>query len=227
MSFILQGFICVIIGYFIGGINFSYIIGRLHGFDIRTVGSRNAGGSNAIITMGKKTGAICCILDILKAYAAIRITMKLFPMFKLAYALTAASSILGHMFPVFMHFKGGKGLACLGGSILAYSPKVFIIMLIIELILLLVINYLVVVPISSSIAYPIVYGILESSAIGWAIFLPVTIAMFCKHIENLKRIRQGAELHFSYIWNKEAEQERITENIRNIDADQADKIWRK
>lgn len=225
MSIIYQGLLCIVIGYFVGGINAAYIAGRLRGFDIRTVGSRNAGGSNAIITMGKATGAICCLFDIFKAYAAISLTMYLFPDFKYAFALTSVSTILGHMFPILMHFKGGKGLACLGGSLLAYSPKLFLIMLIVELVLLLIVNYLCVVPITASIAYPIIYGILESSIIGALILLPVSACMFCKHIENLRRISQGTELHFSYMWHKEEETERITENIRKIDESEVDTLW--
>lgn len=226
MSMIYHGVFCVIIGYFIGGINAAYIAGRLRGFDIRTVGSRNAGGSNAIITMGKLTGAICCLFDIFKAYAAIKLAMYLFPSLKFAFALTSTSVILGHMFPIFMHFKGGKGLACLGGSLLAYNPKVFLVILLIEFVLLLIVNYLCVVPITSSIAYPVVYGVLESSVAGACILIPVTVAMVCKHIENLKRISQGAELHFSYMWNKEAEKERITKNIREISEEDANTLWR-
>ena len=225
MKTVISLLLCAAMGYLIGSINPSYLIARRKGFDIREAGSGNAGGSNALITMGKAVGAFCCVFDILKAYFVIKFALHLFAGLKLVYPVTAASCIIGHMFPVFMKFHGGKGLACLGGSILAYSPRVFFIMLTIELVLAFLINYICVVPITVSVIYPILYGILESSFAGFVIFLPVTFSMVYKHMENLNRIRKGLELHFSYLWKKDEERERLTENISQIDETQVDRVW--
>lgn len=216
----------MLLAYLVGSLNPSYIFAKIKGFDIRSTGSGNAGGSNALITMGKLIGVICCLFDIFKAYFVIRFLTSIFGGTKLVYAVSSMSCIMGHMFPFYMHFRGGKGLACLGGSILAYSPQVFLIFLGIELVLVLLIDYICVVPITASVAFPITYAIIESNPIGGLIFLPVIVAMVYKHFENLKRIGQGTELHLSYLWNKEEEKERINANIREIDESKLDSVWR-
>ncbi len=220
--------VSILAGYLVGCINPSYFIGKLKGFDIRKSGSRNAGGSNALITMGKLIGALCMIFDILKAFAIIGIMVALFPDVPYLYSITGVACILGHMFPFYLGFKGGKGLACLGGMILAFNWKVFVVMLLLELVLAIVIDYLCVVPITASIAYPAVYGLMSGNLVGALIILVATAAMVIKHLENLKRIRQGTELHFSYLWrkDKESEKARILENVKKIDETQVGTIWR-
>lgn len=203
---------CLLIGYLIGAFSPSYIIGMLSGFDIRKRGSGNAGASNVIILKGKKMGAFCAILDIAKACLAIWITGKLFPNFSYAFPVTGASCILGHIFPFYMKFKGGKGLACLGGVILMTDVRLFLLMLSIELVVVLIVNYLCVVPMSASVAYAVIYGVLDKSWISFGIFMIVAVVMLFKHMDNLKRIKEGTEVHFSYLWNKEKEIARIKEN---------------
>ena len=75
--------------------------------------------------------------------------------------VTAVSCILGHIFPFYMKFRGGKGLACLGGAILAYNWRLFTVMLVAELLLALLTNYICFVPITASIAFPLIYRHLE------------------------------------------------------------------
>jgi glycerol-3-phosphate acyltransferase PlsY len=229
MKIVFAVIVSIIAGYLVGCINPSYIIAKMKGFDIRKSGSRNAGGSNAVITMGKVVGAICIVFDILKAFAIIGIMAALFPEISFIYSVTGVACIIGHMFPFYMGFKGGKGLACLGGMILAFNWKVFLIMLFIELVLAIVIDYICVVPITASVAYPAVYGIMSGNALGAVIILVATAVMLLKHLENLKRIKQGTELHFSYLWsrNKETEKARIIENVRKIDETQVGTIWRE
>ena len=120
---------CILIGYLIGTINPAYIIGKLRGIDVRKEGSKNAGASNAFIIFGKVLGIFVVFFDIGKACFAIALTDTLFPTFTWSYALTASACILGHIFPFYMKFKGGKGLATLGGAVLMFNPRVLLIML--------------------------------------------------------------------------------------------------
>lgn len=203
---------CLLIGYLIGALSPSYIIGALSGFDIRKKGSGNAGASNVIIVMGKAVGAICALLDIAKACLAVWITGKLFPNFAYAFPITGASCILGHIFPFYMKFRGGKGLACLGGVILMTDVRLFLVMLSVELVVVLIVNYLCVVPMSASVAYAIIYGVMTKEGISVCIFMIAAIVMCLKHVDNLKRIKNGTEVHFSYLWNKEKEIARIKAN---------------
>ena len=220
MNVVFKVLICIITGYLVGTINPAYIIGKAKGFDIRKKGSMNAGASNALIMFGKLVGFLCAAFDIAKASLVVSLTsMFLFPDFELAFSITAVAVILGHMFPFYMKFKGGKGLASLGGVILIYNWKYFLILLSVEIVLVLITDYICFVPISASVIFPISYGIMEKSIIGAVILLIVTVAIMYKHTENLVRIHNKSELHFSYLWNKDKELQRMTDNDIHIDTD--------
>lgn len=216
--------LCILFGYILGGINPSYIIAKLRGFDIRRRGSGNAGASNAIITMGKAIGIFSAIFDILKASAAYLCAPLIFKDLPLAAMIAGTACVLGHIFPAHMKFQGGKGLACLGGVMLAVDWRLFLFMLIFELILVLLVDYICIVPITASILFPILLGVLGNDGAGWllhggdgwlaaAVFSAATVSILSRHIENIRRIIMGKELHFSFLWsrNKEADIARITD----------------
>ncbi len=204
---------CTLIGYFIGAINPSYIISRIRGFDIRKKGSGNAGASNALIIFGKTVGALCAVFDIAKAFFAILIAEKIFSGFVHAYAVTAVACVLGHIFPFYMKFRGGKGLACLAGMVLKFDWRVFLIMLAGAAVIALVTDYICFVPISASVAFPVVYAFMTKDFIGTAIISVLSVVIILKHIVNLKRICQGKEMHISYLWKPKAEMERVKKNL--------------
>ena len=195
--------LCILIGYLIGTINPSYIIAKLRGFDIREKGSKNAGASNALILFGKVIGVGCALLDIAKATFAIWLCGKLFPEIAYSFAVTGVAYILGHVFPFYMKFKGGKGLACLGGMILAFDWRVFLIMLTIEIVVAIVTDYICFVPLTASVIFPVVYGIMRRDVWGALIVALILPLMLYKHKENLRRIKQKTEMPFSFLWNKD------------------------
>ena len=201
---------CILLGYLIGGINPAYIVGRLKGFDIRKRGSGNAGASNAVIVMGKKAGVISALFDIFKAFFVVSLAAQLFSEVVYSKVLAGVSCIVGHIFPAFMGFRGGKGLACIGGMILAYDWRLFIIMLSAELLIALIVDYICVVPITASVAFPLIYAIQTKDSIGTFILLGCAVLILFKHMENLQRIRNGSEAHFSFLWKREEEIERLT-----------------
>jgi glycerol-3-phosphate acyltransferase PlsY len=202
-------FLCLLIGYFIGTVNPSYIIAKINGFDIRQRGSRNAGASNAVILLGKSVGLVCAIFDIAKPCIAIAISRLVFPDFKLNFALTGCACILGHILPFYMGFKGGKGLACLGGVILTFDWRVFLVMLACELVVAFVTNYICFVPMTAAVAWPIIYGVISKDIVGTICFVIVGVVILLKHVENIKRIARGGEMHFSYLWNRKRELKRF------------------
>ena len=201
--------ICILIGYLIGTINPSYIIAKIRGFDIREKGSKNAGASNALILFGKVLGVACALFDIAKATFAIWLCGKLFPELTYSFAVTGVASILGHIFPFYMKFKGGKGLACLGGMILAFDWRVFLVMLACEIVVALVTNYICFVPLTASVVFPLVYGIMRKGLIGALILCLMIPVMIFKHKENLVRIKKGTEMPFNFLWNKEKALEKM------------------
>ena len=195
--------LCILIGYLIGTVNPSYIIAKVRGFDIREKGSKNAGASNALILFGKVIGIGCALFDIAKATFAILLCGKLFPELTYSFAVTGVACILGHVFPFYMKFRGGKGLACLGGMILAFDWRVFLILLAAEIVVAIVTDYICFVPLTASAVFPIVYGIMCRDVWGALIIALIFPLMLYKHKENLKRIKQKTEMPFSFLWNKE------------------------
>ncbi|MCL2254978.1 MAG: glycerol-3-phosphate 1-O-acyltransferase PlsY [Lachnospiraceae bacterium] len=118
---------CILIGYIFGMFQTAYIYGRVKGIDIRKHGSGNSGTTNALRTLGKKAGAVVLIVDILKCMLAIFICEFIFgrsnpEMLYLFKIYAAAGAILGHNFPFYLGFKGGKGIAATGGLILSFHP---------------------------------------------------------------------------------------------------------
>lgn len=117
--------------------------------------------------------------------------------------------MLGHMFPFYMHFHGGRGLACLGGVILAYRPRTLLLMLGIALVIALVTNYVCIATVAMSWIFPACYAWQTGDWIGAGLLAVPAVPILWKHGENFRRIRAGKELRFSFLWNREAELLRI------------------
>ena len=154
-------------------------------------------------------GVACALFDSAKATFAIWLCGKLFPELTYSFAVTGVASILGHIFPFYMKFKGGKGLACLGGMILAFDWRVFLVMLACEIVVALVTNYICFVPLTASVVFPLVYGIMRKDLIGALILCLMIPVMIFKHKENLVRIKKGTEMPFNFLWNKEKALEKM------------------
>ena len=109
--------VCLLIGYVFGCFQTAYIYGRLHGIDIRKYGSGNAGTTNSLRVLGKKAGIIVLLCDMLKTGLAMMVVRLLFrerygDILYLLAIYAAAGTVLGHNFPCYLGFKGGKGIAC-------------------------------------------------------------------------------------------------------------------
>ena len=120
----MERLICLAVGYCFGLIQTSYIIGRIKGIDIRKKGSGNAGTTNAIRTMGWKNGLLTMAIDVMKCIAAVLIMRYVFRNSDIRLLLglyTAAGVVLGHDFPFYLKFKGGKGIAATAGMIIAFG----------------------------------------------------------------------------------------------------------
>lgn len=228
---VLKIILCILFGYLVGNINPSYIIGRLRGFDIRKKGSGNAGASNAVITMGKGVGVASAVFDILKATAVYLLAPLMFGDLALAAELAGAACIIGHIFPVVMKFRGGKGLACLGGVMLGMDWRFFLIALAAEICLVLLVDYICIAPITASILTPLCYVWFGADYLDWLMFAEngwigaavlgvASLVILSRHVQNIRRIVTGTEMHFSYLWSKdkEAELDRVRRNTEIAEA---------
>ncbi len=199
---------CCVIGYLLGNINPAFLFARLKGYDPRVDGSGNAGASNAFILAGKFAFFATAILDILKAFLACRLCRWLFPSLSVSEQIGGVACILGHMFPVTLHFRGGRGLASLGGVILSWDWKIFLALLALAVLIAFVTNYLCFVAPTISLLFPALYYWRTRFWPAALVLLIPAVPIIWKHAENIRRIREGTEVRMSYLWNKDGELKR-------------------
>ncbi len=189
-------FLCVIIGYIIGSISPSYILGKIKKIDLRNSGTKNLGASNTFIHMGRGWGIFVMLFDIFKALCAVLLCRLLFHEMTLSGIVAGASCVLGHNYPFYLGFKGGKGLASYGGFVLGVSPVLFLILLAVCLLLAFIFNYGCLIALSAAVLFPVLVGLKFGSLSAFLITAVCSVSVFLKHTENIKRIRCGEENKF-------------------------------
>lgn len=203
-----------IIAYAIGSINFSVIFSRkFAGFDVREKGSGNAGSTNVLRTVGKKAAIITLICDVLKGVIAILIAFLVGKMVSgldnaLLIQLAGVFVILGHTFPVFFRFRGGKGVATALGVLLMTNWQVGLICLVFALILIALTRMVSVGSIAAAILFPVLVLFIDQNYIvstsgwdNWSYFIYsviVALLVIFNHRENLKRLFSGTESTISF-----------------------------
>ena len=194
--------IIAIIAYLIGSVNFSIIISKkMAGFDVREKGSGNAGTTNMLRTVGKKAAAITLVCDILKGVISILLAKLIGNIWKgldieLLVQLAGIFVILGHTFPVFFKFKGGKGVATSLGVILTTNWQIGLICLVFALILIVLTQMVSVGSVAAAILYPVLTIFMAGNYTISAIIIAVLIVF--NHRENVKRILAGTENKISF-----------------------------
>lgn len=200
--------VVAVIAYLIGSINFSVIIStRMAGFDLREKGSGNAGTTNVLRTVGKKAAAITLICDILKGVISILIAKLIGNIWQdldgaLLVQLAGIFVVIGHTFPIFFKFKGGKGVATSLGVLLTLNWQIGLICLVFALVLIALTRMVSVGSIAAAILYPVLTifisqnYIVPGSYIISSIILSVLIVF--NHRSNVKRILTGTENKISF-----------------------------
>ncbi len=204
----MERLICVIIGYVFGLFQTAFIYGKLHGIDIRQHGSGNAGTTNTLRVLGTKAGLIVLLGDILKCIFAIVICGAIFDAshpdeIYLLKLYAAAGAILGHNFPFYLNFKGGKGIAATAGLILSFHPAFIPMGVILFFGAFFITHY---VSLGSLLVYAglmiemVVAGQMGLFGASQAVLVEMyiitallTILAYYKHRENIKRLIKGEE----------------------------------
>ena len=142
------------IGYLIGSLSPAAVLAKIKHVNLKEEGTKNLGATNTAYVLGKKAGYFVLVFDILKSYFSFKIAKWLFPKLLIAGILASIGCILGHCFPVTMHFQGGKGLAAFGGLILAYRPWMFLTIITVGITLMFVCNTGVIAPFMGCLLFP-------------------------------------------------------------------------
>jgi glycerol-3-phosphate acyltransferase PlsY len=194
--------------YLIGSIPAGYIAGRIVGIDIRTVGSGNIGATNVTRVLGKRYGYPVFIVDFLKGFAAVGMSITiakrtqpvLIPS-ELLGVVGAVACVIGHSFPVWLGFKGGKGVAASAGALFGLMPFVALIAVAVWLIIFYLTRYVSVASMTAALAVPIT--ILSMMFLGQTdgttlLYFSICLAavVIFRHRSNLSRLVRGAEPQF-------------------------------
>jgi glycerol-3-phosphate acyltransferase PlsY len=200
--------VIALIGYLLGSCPNGYLVSRGRGVDIRKQGSGNIGATNVLRVLGKKWGYLVFALDALKGFAAVRIA------FAMGHRMMSGAThpeilgiagglacILGHTFPVWLHFRGGKGVATSAGVLLGLMPIAVISVLAVWLILFQTTRYVSVASIGAAIALPLfVFVYLRLGMVAGASLLPFSIliagVVVWRHRSNMQRLIHGEEQRF-------------------------------
>ena len=202
--------IMAIIAYLIGSVNFSVIISKkMAGFDVRDKGSGNAGTTNVLRSVGKKAAALTLACDVLKGIVAILIAIIIGKIVKdvdkaLLVQIAGLLVIVGHTFPIFFQFKGGKGIATSLGVLLFINWKIGLICLLFWLVLVILTRMVSVGSLGAAILFPVLTPFMTQEFIvkdgsGYLIF-SIIIAAFVmyNHRKNIQRILNGTENRLSF-----------------------------
>ena len=184
----------VLAGYAAGCSNLAYFVARAKGFDIRTRGVNSAGASNAAITMGRRFGVLVAVHDIGKAFLAAFLAARLWPEAPLIGLAAGAAAVLGHIFPFYLRFRGGKGFASFLGLILAVDWRFFLAILAVIVLLVLATDYIVVGTLTAVTAFPLYLAWQTRSLLAAAIAGGVSAVIWLKHGVNVRRICSGQEV---------------------------------
>ncbi len=199
---IVGSIICAILPYLLGSINFAIIISaRQYRQDIRQHGSGNAGMTNMMRTYGKSAAALTLVGDALKAVAAALIGYACLGLW--GANMAGLFCVIGHMFPIYYKFKGGKGVVTTAISMLMCNPFVFLILFTLFVIMVAIWKYISLASVMCALLYPVVLNGMETFINGKPpvyIIFPIAIAVLVavKHKDNIKRLMSGTENKFSF-----------------------------
>jgi glycerol-3-phosphate acyltransferase PlsY len=195
--------------YLLGSIPFGYIAGRVAGIDIRNCGSGNVGATNVTRTLGKRYGYPVFTADFLKGFGAVKMSVLIATRARPEWIspetfgiIAAISSVVGHCFPIWLRFKGGKGVATSAGALLGLAPVAALAGVAIWILIFLLTRYVSVASIAAAAALPVIILITTwlSQSPGKLLFYSsvcLAAVVIWRHRSNLSRLARGTEPHFT------------------------------
>lgn len=194
----------ILAAYLLGSLNPAALIARLKHKNLRKHGTGNLGATNVMLNFGKGFGILVMLFDTAKAALAVSVAQALFPASpELAGLLAGGCTVVGHVFPFYLGFKGGKGLAAFGGLVLAFDPLLFLFLLILGVLLMIAVNYSFVLPFSAALLFPLLTGIRHRSLSLALLAAAIGALILCKHAGNLRKARNGTDVKIRDYLKKE------------------------
>jgi glycerol-3-phosphate acyltransferase PlsY len=192
---VVQESILIVSAYLLGSIPSGLLLAKALGTDIRNTGSGNIGATNVYRTLGRTAGVLTLVADCLKGLIPVLIAQKL-GFGDLAIAVVGMAAFVGHIYTIFLGFKGGKGVATALGVFLAISPLSVLIAFFLFLGVVLTWRYISLGSVVAAAAIPLIIAILQGN--GYFIFMSTLIAalVIYKHRSNIERLRAGTEIKF-------------------------------
>jgi len=183
----------VIVSYLLGSIPSGLIVGKaFYGIDIREHGSGNLGGTNTFRTLGKKAGMIVTAADILKGTLASSLPIMFGVVDQIDPLIAGMIAVVGHMYPVFANFKGGKAVATSGGVLLACAPVMFLVMVVVFLLSLYITKFVSLSSIIASIV-AVIYAVIAKEPLLIIVVSLLSLFVIYRHRANIKRIINKTE----------------------------------
>lgn len=183
----------LVIGYLAGCSSMAYYIGKLKKQDVRKAGTGNLGASNTAVLFGWGAGILVALHDIAKAAAAVLLTKWLFPDLEYAGVVAGVAAVLGHIFPFYLKFRGGKGLASFFGLTLALNWKLALVIVLAAVIITWLTDYIVLATTATVVSVPAYLGYANHSWMLVLILCIASVVIIYKHRMNYVKIAKGTE----------------------------------
>jgi len=202
--------VAIVAAYLLGAVPFAFLLAWAHGKDLRTIGSGNIGATNLARALGRKWGYFCFVLDVLKGLVPVAVTGVVIgpadsPLFLSLWLVVGSAAILGHVFPVYLRFKGGKGVATSFGVALGlwpYFTVCAVIALTVWVAVVLTWRYVSLASICAALVFPVSLGLGILAVPAWdgaqlwplviaAVAIPILVIV--RHRENIRRLAAGSE----------------------------------
>jgi acyl phosphate:glycerol-3-phosphate acyltransferase len=185
----------IVAGYLLGSVPTGYILGKLAGVDVRTIGSGNVGATNVARVVGKRLGLLTLFADAAKGLIPVIVAREL-EVSLLTVAAVGFTAFLGHLYPIFLKFRGGKGVATALGVFLGVAPLATLVLILVFAVIVASTRIVSLGSIATALASPLVLWVLDYSTIfiGMAVLIAAMITM--RHRANIQRLRAGTEPRF-------------------------------
>lgn len=182
------------IGYGIGQLSPAALISKLKNKDLRENGTGNLGATNTMLVFGKSYGIAVMLFDVLKAYFAVKIAKAMFQKFLFAGLFAGCFAVIGHIFPMYLNFRGGKGVATFAGMMLAYDIRVLLGLLLVAIVIMVTTDTGYYGPISAAILFPVWLWMKVKSIVVFGGVAAVGCLIIYKHKENFANAKAGKEI---------------------------------